>query len=154
MNEVALASRLRSTAVGREAPDAGMTCRGATRSRHAGVQVPTQVFAVGVAVALFASAQGVAALPSLMRLFGAERATHGPYVVLTDLVRPDPYFAAAKHLQKRHRATLVRLPPGRLVEAVSALRAKAPQFVAVVLRPERHALAVVFFLLESRLEWQ
>ncbi|NLF16727.1 MAG: hypothetical protein GX595_05645, partial [Lentisphaerae bacterium] len=101
-----------------------------------------------MAAALFATAQEATAASSLMRLLRSKRATRESYVVLTDLARSDPYFAAATHLQKRHRATLVRFAPGRLNEAVRALRAKAPQFVAVVLRPESLDVNLAYDLLE------
>jgi hypothetical protein len=58
------------------------------------------------------------------------------YVILTDINEDDPYFAAVDKLRLYREAEIVRFEDD-VAEAKDALRALAPNFMAVVIRPER-----------------
>lgn len=70
------------------------------------------------------------------------------YVVLTDLVEGDAYFAAAQRLREYRSARMIRFPSGELAAARAPLRQAQPLFVAVVVRPETLDVNFAYDVLE------
>lgn len=58
------------------------------------------------------------------------------YVILTDISEDDPYYAAVEKLQIYRAAEIIRFED-EVHRVQEALRALAPNFMAVVIRPER-----------------
>ncbi len=58
------------------------------------------------------------------------------YVILTDIAEDDPYYAAVEKLRIYRAAEIVRFEDD-VAQAKTALRNLAPDFMAVVIRPER-----------------
>ncbi|MCK5945395.1 MAG: hypothetical protein KAI24_25620, partial [Planctomycetes bacterium] len=83
------------------------------------------------------------ARPLLAAVFGLAAAAatlpaqQHDYVVLAACADGDAFDRAARHLERHHRALLLRFDPGELAGVAEALAAAAPRHVALVMRPEQ-----------------